>query len=113
MTAPARLGEIAQGFGPSRDASDVTQSTCIGSAHHQRCDLIVDEHGALRVVVAGDWVSDEHVDVLSMALSELPHFVGPMSMDLSELGELAPRAQQVLDGVSRQRRGGGFRSFSA
>ncbi|TPV94516.1 MAG: hypothetical protein B7733_14850 [Myxococcales bacterium FL481] len=62
----------------------------------QQCDLVVDEHGALTVVIAGDWLSGEHVELLRAVGEDLAAFVGPRSINLERAGLLAPEAWTTL-----------------
>lgn len=62
----------------------------------QRCDVMVSAEGAIRVAIAGDWLAEEHLNLLQRALVNVVHFPGPLVVDLSEAGQLSQAVSKML-----------------
>lgn len=62
----------------------------------QRCDLRLDENGALSVTLAGDWLSADDVGLLRQTLANAIHFHGAFALRTDELGRLSGDAAALL-----------------
>ncbi|MEE9386836.1 MAG: hypothetical protein V3V08_25750 [Nannocystaceae bacterium] len=57
---------------------------------------MLNEHGALTVVISGDWLANEHIDLLRAVRDDLAQWGGPKRVDLARAGALTPEARATL-----------------
>lgn len=94
--ATAARDREAQAVGPICDGVIVSAMIHRTRPSDQLCDLVLDEQGTLTVVIAGDWLSREHVDLLRSIGEDIAGFSGPRSINLERAGLLAPEAWTTL-----------------
>jgi len=63
----------------------------------QRCDLILDAHGALRIVLAGDWIAPSERWVIEQVFSDVRDLAGPVSLDTGELCRVSDEIRAIVD----------------
>lgn len=65
-----------------------------------RCDVIIDESGELRLVLAGDWDDEERAQQLLETLNRLSEYGAPSFVDLRDFGAATSQVRAAIERLS-------------
>lgn len=69
----------------------------------QRCDVVLREDGALRIVLSGDWIAPSERWLIEQVFSDIQDHDGPVSLDTAGMLRVSDEVGVLVDGFSARR----------